>query len=291
VPHDAMTVDEPVPGSQIPVSYRLVPTTDGLYSPIALRLPPAPEPVPIVLLSYGNGGGGLPWVRSVVADRGWLMERLLAAGYACAWIDYRTEVDLGYHRGGPLVRSHRSGGELLNRAPLDHEDEIATIEYVRGLAEVDADRVALLGISHGGEMILKLTAEVAGVAAAVAAEPAAHEFLALRRDAGTELDDLETRDVASVREHVDHEVASERIGRIDTPILVMGRDGDPLQGVFRATYELLAEAGKEVRWTTYDHPLHGYVAPIRGDDGGYEVTGVQERAIEEVLAYLAEHLR
>jgi dipeptidyl aminopeptidase/acylaminoacyl peptidase len=291
VPHDAMTMTEAVPGSDIAVSYRLAPTMDGLYAPIGLRVPRAPAPHPLVLLSHGNGGGGLPWVRDMVDNRGWLMEHLLAAGYATAWIDYRTEVDLGYHRGGRLTRDRRAGGELLNRAPLDHEDEIAIIEHVGGLPEIDADRIALIGISHGGEMILKLTAEYGGVAAAVAVEPAAHEFLALRRDAETSIDDLETRDATSVHRHLDTDVAVERISRIATPILVMGRDSDALQGVFRATFELLERAGKTTAWTTYDHPLHGYVAPVRGDGGDYEVDTVQRRAITEMLDWLAAHVR
>lgn len=287
---DQMVMTESVPGSTVPVTYRFVTTMDGLYAPVGLRVPAASAPVPLVLLTYGNGGGGLPWVREVTHQRSWLAERLLDAGYACAWIDYRTEVDLGYHRGGRLTRDHRSGGDLLNRSPLDHEDQIATLEQLRALPEIDADRTALVGISHGGEMILKLTSEYQGVTAAVAVEPAAHEFLALRRDADTTIGALESRDVDSVLAHVDHEVAAARIAPIDTPILVMGRDDDPLQGVFRATFELLDRAGKDVRWSTYDHPLHGYVAPLRGADGEPEVDDVQREAVAEILGYLADHL-
>ncbi len=287
---EELSVSEPVPGSDVPVHYRLAPTSDGLYAPMGVRFPDADGPVPFVLLAYGNGGGGFPWVEDVVRNRGWLMERLLEAGYGCAWVDYRTEVDLGYHRGGALERAHRSGGELLNRSPLDHEDEIAIVEHVAGWSEVDADRIVLLGISHGGEMILKIASEYHGIAAGIVVEPAAHEFLALRRDAGTSMEELETHDPASVRAHIDTEVADRRIAAIDLPMLVMGRDTDPLQGVFRATYDLLLAAGKDVRWTTHDHPLHGYVAPVRGEDGDDEVDDVQRSAVAEILAFLDERL-
>jgi dienelactone hydrolase len=50
------------------------------------------------------------------------------------------------------------------------------------MAVVDGRRVALVGVSHGGEMIFKLTSEYHGVAAAVAGEPANHEFLELTPD-------------------------------------------------------------------------------------------------------------
>ncbi len=288
--HDQFVVTESVEGSDVPVTYRLAPTFDALYAPMGLRVPDADGPVPVVVLAYGNGGGGLDWVQDAVRNRGWVMERILERGWACAWIDVRTEVDLGYERGGPLTRDWRSGGELFNRGALDHEDWIATIMALRDLPEIDEDRVALVGISHGGEMILKLAGEYDGVAVAVASEPASHEFLAIRRDRSTTVEQLETTDVDSVLAHVDRDVAAERIARIDLPILVMGRDDDPLQGVFRATHQLLDEAGRDVEWTTWDHPLHGYVAPLRGDDGEYEVDDVQRAAIGQMLDYVADRL-
>jgi hypothetical protein len=96
-------------GSDRPVEFRLVPTWDGLYTPIASCLPAGEGPHAVVVLAYGNGGGGLPWVRDAVRDRDLVVEQVLAAGYGAVWIDYRTEVELGYHRGGPLTRDVRSG--------------------------------------------------------------------------------------------------------------------------------------------------------------------------------------
>ena len=55
---------------------------------------------------------------------------------------------------------------------------------------------------------------------------------------------------------------AERIAPIRTPMLVMGRDDDHLQGIFRVSYDVLAEAGKEVAWVSWDHPLHGYIFPV-----------------------------
>lgn len=297
---EAVVVTEPVAGSDIPVELRYVPTLDGLYAPIGLRRPPGDGPFPVVLLASGNGGGGMAWIRDWVANHGFIMERLLAAGYACAWLRYRTEVELGYHHGGRLVRDMRQGQELLNRAPLEYEDEIAVIDHVKSLPFVDPDRIGLVGMSHGGEMVLKITSEYHGAAVAVASEPAAHEFLALtpdhtatvNPDSGLRnIEEMQMAEVAKVRGRIDTPVAAERIRTIQTPILVMGRETDHLQGIFRTSYELLAEAGKEVEWVSWDHPLHGYIYPQRGADGAYEVDDVQEQAIRGVIGYLDRYLQ
>ncbi len=177
-----VTIVEEVPGSDIPLELKYLETWDGLYVPIGLRLPPGDGPHPLVLLASGNGGGGMQWIRHAVADRGYIMDRLLERGYACAWIRYRTEVELGYENGGPLIRDTRQGRDMFNRSPLEYEDEIAIVEQLKQDPRIDADRVGLIGMSHGGEMVLKLTSEYQGIKAAVASEPAAHEFLALSPD-------------------------------------------------------------------------------------------------------------
>lgn len=295
---ERVMISESLGGAECSLMY--VEVWDGLYAPIGVRKPDGDGPHPIILLASGNGGGGMAWVRDACSNRGHIMDRLVEAGYACAWLRYRTEVELGYHNGGPLVRDMRQGRELFNRSPLEYEDEIAIIEHVRTLPFVDPDRVGLVGMSHGGEMVLKIISEYHGAAVAVAAEPAAHEYLALTPDETvyvneeTRLRNIESMimtDVAKVRDRIDHEAASARISGIDTPILVMGRETDELQGIFRLSFELMREAGKDVEWVSYDHPMHGYIYPVRGDDGVYQVDDTQRDAIDRVIAYLDRHLR
>jgi dienelactone hydrolase len=294
------TITEPVPGSDIPVQLMYVETWDGLYTPIGLRVPPGDGPHPVVLLASGNGGGGMPWVRQAVAERGYIMDRLLEAGYACAWLRYRTEVELGYDLGGPLIRGGRQGRELFNRSPLEYEDEIAVVEFLKTRPEIDPDRVALIGMSHGGEMVLKLTSDYDGVAVAVASEPASHEFLSLTPDNTAfvepdtgmrNIEEMQMAEVEKVRARIDMAKARERISTIETPILVMGREEDHLQGIFRTTYDLLVEEGKDVEWVSWDHPVHGYIYPERGPDGEYVVDDVQEAAIAGIIEYLDRHLK
>ena len=159
-----------------------VETWDGLYTAIGVRKPAGDGPFPIVLLAAGNGGEGMGWVRDAMANRAWIMDRLAEAGMASAWLRYRTEVELGYNDGGKLVRDVRQGREMFSRSPLEYEDEIAVIDHLKTLDWVDADRIGLIGMSHGGEMVLKVASEYHGVRAAVASEPAAHEYLALTPD-------------------------------------------------------------------------------------------------------------
>lgn len=295
-----VTIVEEVSGSDIPVELKYIETWDGLYAPIGLRIPPGPGPHPLVLLASGNGGGGMAWIRDAVANRGYIMDRLLERGYACAWIRYRTEVELGYETGGRLIRDTRQGRDMFNRSPLEYEDEIAIVERLKEDPRIDADRVGLIGMSHGGEMVLKIASEYQGLAAAVASEPASHEFLALSPDDTAFVDpdtglrnieEMQMVETVKVRSRIDMAKALDRIAPIDTPILVMGREDDHLQGIFRTSYELLAEENKPVEWVSWDHELHGYVYPQRGSDGEYEVNEVQEKAIAGVLSFLDKHLR
>jgi hypothetical protein len=154
-------------------------------------------------------------------------------------------------------------------------------------------------MSHGGEMVLKITSEYHGLAAAVASEPASHEYLALTPDDSAhvnpetglrDLEEMQLADVSMVRRRTDERLAMERIAGIDTPILVMGRVEDHLQGIFRLSYDLLAEAGKQVDWVDWDHPLHGYVYPITDSDGALELDETQTAAIDGVIAFLERNM-
>jgi hypothetical protein len=291
---------EDVDGSTCPARYYLAESRDGLYVPYVLRTPADEGRFPFVFLAYGNGGGGIGWLRQWVYTRSYIMERLLAAGYACAWGRYRTEVDLGFNRGGPLMVDRRQGMEMMNRSPLEFEDEVAILEHVRRHPQVDAGNLAHLGVSHAGEMLFKLSSLYPGMLrAGVASEPANHEFLDLRLDdiapvnAETglrDIEELQLQDPAWVRARINLPVARERIAPIDVPILVMGRDCDHLQGIFRLSYELLEEAGKDAEWVSFDHPLHGYVFPLTAD-GAALPDQVQEHSIDHVIAFLDRYMK
>jgi hypothetical protein len=291
---------EDVEGSARPAAYYLAESRDGLYVPYVVRTPADEGRFPFVFLAYGNGGGGISWLRQWVRTRPYIMERLLAAGYACGWGRYRTEVDLGFDRGGPLMVDPRQGMEVMNRSPLEFEDELAILGHVAGHPQVDADRLGHVGVSHAGEMLFKLAYRYPGILrAGVASEPANHEFLGLKmgdvapvspQTGLRDIEDMQMRDVERVRARTDLPLARERIAPISLPILVMGRDGDHLQGIFRLSYELLRESGKETEWVSWDHPLHGYIFPLTAD-GAANPDQVQERAIDGIIDFLDRNLK
>ena len=293
-------VSEKVKGSAIPVHLMYVEAIDGAYIPIALRKPEGPGPFPIVLFATGNGGGGMAMLREHVQNLSWTQEQYVAAGYVAVWMRYRAEVDYAYDRVGKLISSGRQGRQLLNRGPLEYEDAIAIADYVKTLPFVDAKRVGYMGMSHGGEMALKIASEYHGFRAMVASEPASHEFLRLKPDETAKVDPatgllnvekMLMREPEKVRPRITEDVARARVAPIKTPIFVQGRDSDELQGIFRVSYDLLAEAGKDADWKSYDHALHGFVYPERNDAGVYAPDAVQLRAVADTLAFFDRHMR
>ena len=65
----------------------------------------------------------------------------------------------------------------------------------------------------------------------------------------------------------------------------------PIEGGVYLTptsFDLLNEAGKNVEWVSYDHDYHGYVFPIKGDDGKYILNDVQIGAIDHVVSWLGK---
>jgi hypothetical protein len=64
-----------------------------------------------------------------------------------------------------------------------------------------------------------------------------------------------------------------------------------LQGIFRVSYDLLHEAGKDAMWKSYDHDLHGFVYPVRGDDGRYAPDDMQRQAVADTIAFFDKYLK
>lgn len=295
----AIVATEPVKGSAIPVHLMMIEMIDGVYVPIGLRKPPGRGPFPLVLFASGNGGRGMAWVRDYTQNRSWTQEQFLAAGYAVAWLRYRAEVDYAYDKIGKLIEDKRQGRQLLNRGPLEYEDVISIVEHIKTLPDIASDRIGYMGMSHGGEMALKIASEYHGIRAMIACEPAAHEFLRLRPDATAQInpqtgllnvEKMLMREADKVRPRITEDVARARLAPIDTPILVQGRNSDELQGIFRVCYDLLAEMGKETAWATYEHDVHGFVYVERNEKGVYAPDAVQVKAVKDSIAWFEKYL-
>jgi len=291
---------EEVAGSDRPAQYFLAETLDGLYVPYALRLPDTPGPHPFVVVAYGNGGGGMAWLRDRVHRFRHVTDVLLDAGYACAWIRYRTEVELGYQQGGELRSTVRQGMGLMNRSPLEYEDEVALLRHAAAHPAIDGDRLFHVGVSHAGEMLFKLLSQYPDLLrAGVAAEPANHELLTLRLDEVEtvtttgglrDIESMEIRSVDRARARIDDpDQVAARLDAVDIPVLVLGRDQDELQGIFRLSYDLLAERRSDAEWRSWSHDVHGYIYPESDDNGVPQVDEVQREALDAIVDFLDRH--
>jgi dienelactone hydrolase len=169
---------------------------------------------------------------------------------------------------------------------------ISILDYLKALPYVNEDAIGCVGVSHGGEMILKVAAET-GFACGVVIEGASHEFLCVDmgpnapRVAGV----VQYQDRERARANADKAKAMARIARIATPILHIGRDPDHLQGIFELAHEWMVEAGKDSTWLSLDHPEHGYPFLYRGADGAFEPDRVQRQAFDTFMTFFDKHLK
>lgn len=303
-PLDELRIEatEPVMGSDIPVRYMFVELRDGVYAPIAFRKPEGPGPFPTVVFAHMNGGLGLEWLRQWTQYGSGTLEEFLDAGYAVVWMRYRAEVDTDFSV--PLTVREWQGRQRFSRGPQEFEDAIDIIEFVKSLPEVDPNRVGYMSVSHGSEMLMKIASQYNGIAAAVATEPASSGFLARRpRDpnAPPEPDEPETaavntaemqaEAVARLRSQIDEAEAMRRISTIQTPIFIVGRDRDHNQETFRLNYELLEEAGKTVKWRSFDHDEHGFAFVQRNENGVYDPDPIQREVVAEAIAWFDRFLK
>ncbi|HVA95735.1 MAG TPA: prolyl oligopeptidase family serine peptidase [Candidatus Dormibacteraeota bacterium] len=294
-------ITEPVKGSDFPDHIIYVETRDGLYAPIGLRLPAGKGPFPIVVFAHMNGGMGVRWIREWTENGSWTLEQFLKAGYAVAWMRYRAEVNNSY--GKRLVESQREGRQLFNRGPLEYDDAISIIKYVKTLPYIDPNRVGYVGLSHGGEMLMKITSEYDGLRAGIAAEPASGDFLdrkAPPRKPGVprppetfavNTEAMQKKATVEAISQMDLSVAMKRIESIKTPILIIGRERDHNQAIFRANYELLRKAGKDVKWESFDHDEHGFIFVRRNRQGVYAPDPIQRKVVKDSIAYLDGYLK
>lgn len=288
----------PVDGSPYPAHATFVLTQDEVYVPAVIRRPPGEGPFPVITMGRGDGRGGLPHVLREVARLAPMQDLMIARGYAVAYVNYRNEVPRLYGQQGPAVNlaDDISGGEgltLKSAATLDSDDLAAVWRYLAEQPWVRPGAIGAIGVSHGGEMILKALAAGAPLACGVIAEGASHEFLSVDTTATAPRIDgeLQYHDIEVVRRHADRARALERIARIRTPLLHLGREGDHLQGIFRLAHEWMLEAGGPSQWACYAHPDHGYAFIYPGTDGRLRPDPVQQDAFDAWMGFFDRHLK
>ena len=296
LPPHGYIITKPVPGSDIPADYTFVLTRDEIYVPIAVRKPRGNGPFPCITMGRGNGRGGLPLVEQKVAMYSTMQDQMIARGYVVVYVNYRNEIPYHYETRNiaqNMADDISGEGRTLKSEPsVDSDDLQAIIRYVRTLPFVKADKVGAVGVSHGGETILKAAAEM-DFACGVAIEGASHEFLTVNTGptaprVGSE---IQYNDIEVVRKNANKARAMERIRRINTPMLHIGRDHDHLQGIFKLAHEWMVEAGKDSTWASFDHPAHGYPFIERGADGSFNPNPAQQAAFDLFMQYFDQRLK
>lgn len=296
-PAHGFAVTRPVRGSNIPMELTFVLTRDEIYVPIAIRKPAGSGPFPAITMGRGDGRGGYQHVEREVARLATMQDRMIERGYVVAYVNYRNEIPHLYETSDPAVNlpDDISGGDnrTLKSAPsLDSDDFIAIINYLKTLSYVDPKRIGAVGVSHSGEMILKAAAQIT-FACGVAIEGASHEFLSVNTGptAPRKDDEIQYNDIEVVRRNAEKAKAMERIRRIETPILHIGREKDHLQGIFELAHEWMLEAGKDSTWASFDHPDHGFPYIYAQPDGAFKPDPVQREAFELFMNYFDARLK
>jgi dienelactone hydrolase len=296
LPSHGYAMTQPVRGSEFAMDLTFVLTRDEIYVPIAVRRPRGTGPFPMIVMGRGDGRGGVPHVVRQVERLAAMQDEMIGRGYAVAFVNYRNEIPHLYEdtaRAQNLADDVSGEGRTLKSAPtLDSDDLIAILKYLQTLDYVDKGAIGIVGVSHSGEMILKIAAETT-FAAGVAIEGASHEFLSVNTGptAPRKGNEIQYQDIEVVRKNADKARAMERIRRIKTPILHIGRNPDHLQGIFQLAHEWMREAGKDSTWVSLDHPVHGYPFMYREDDGKYQPDAVQREAFELFMAFFDRHLK
>jgi dienelactone hydrolase len=297
LPAHGYVVTKPVPGSVFPADYAFVLTRDEIYVPVAIRKPAGDGPFPVITMGRGAGRGGMPHLEEQVQRLAAMQDCMIGRGYVVVYVNYRNEIPYQYGRGDRAknLPDDMSGGEnrTLKSAPtIDSDDLIAIFAYLQTLPYVAKRAIGALGVSHGGEMILKAAAETT-IAAGVVVEGASHEFLSVNTgpDAPRRGNELQYQDIEVVRRNADKREAMDRIRRINTPILHLGRDHDHLQGIFGLAHEWMLEAGKNSTWVSFDHPDHGYPFVYRRQDGSHQPDPIQRQAFDIIMDFFDKHLK
>jgi dienelactone hydrolase len=295
-PHGYVVAGQEAKGSNIPGDYTFVLTRDEIYVPILVRKPQGDGPFPAITMGWGEGREGMKKVEDLAGRLRQMQDHMIARGYVVATVNYRNEIPYAYENSKPpqnLPDSISGDRRMLKSGPtLDHEDLIAVIRYLETLPYVDRNAVGAIGVSHSGEMIMKAASEYT-FAAGVCIEPANHEFLTVNTGSTAPRKDNEIQynDVEVARKNANKPEAMERIRRIHTPILIFGRETDHQQGIFKLTYEWMKEAGRDVQWVSFDHPVHGYVFVFNKPDGSYQPDDTQKKTFDIFMDYFDKHLK
>jgi CubicO group peptidase (beta-lactamase class C family)/dienelactone hydrolase len=259
-----------------PVQQVHVKTNDGLYVAAALRKPKGNGPFPALVLFHGYPGGrGMEqlaaWSRGATGGPVW--ERFLQEGYVVVVADYRR-IDF------------RDLGKPISTGQATYVDDgIAVVDYVSELPYVDKSRIAVYGVSLGGNLVLHLIGR-RQVHAAILGAPAPMSFLGLSipptRPGEKSADRFQ-------KMAPDPEQVRKNIEPIRCPVLILVGTDDGLLEVDRVLHDQLEKSGKSVHMEIYKKGYHDFCLGPQGHAGRKEpLLDVTLDALELSVKFLRE---
>ena len=291
-----IVLERTLPESGTTWELQLLLARDEIYVPIGVRKPDGDGPFPLILIGSGQGRDGLLKIDQAMENVEKLMDRLIERGYATAYLNFRNEIPELYNeiaRSELLADTVSGGDRRLQSVPtLDSDDYVSIVKHVKALPYINPKGIGAIGSSHSGEIIFKGTGLI-NIGAGVPSEAAALEYLAIDVLATTRNTEGERdlHDIEIARSFADKDIAMQRIKKSETPLLILGRENDHLQGVFQLAYEWFIEAGKKVTWASFDHPEHGYSLLRQRPGGPSRPDDVQEEVFALYMAFFDEHLK
>jgi len=269
--------DLDIPGIEIseglsPVQKVNVTAEDGNTIEIATRTPPGEGLFPaVVFIPGGMTEHDIVW-RIHAAKTGPLQTRFLAAGYVIVLSTFRTYAE-------------------NSRDPGPIQDNVAVVDYVKQMPEVDSKSIVVFGASGGGRLALELAGlgERTGLAAIACGEPATTLYAEMYPE-GMRGPNMEvSRNHQKYFGDENSIILKEKVQRLSCPILVVHSDVHQIS-IVNSKYHIpeIRAQGKSLETILYPGFDHGFYWG-RGRTG--ITKDVFERMVNHLRKYFSEYLR
>ena len=219
------------------------PTIGGLYNYGVFFKPEGEGPFPAVIVVHGGLGEGFQPREEAIISKPRVRDALLKEGYAVFIIDYRR---------------HDFGG-------LEVDDVISAFEHLRSRSDVIADKIAFVGGSHGGYLVMRAVMRIRAAAAIVYAGLIDIEKIFLQKgsdisrrwaaqEIARELKERYGSNVEAYRNLSIHTHAAE----IKSPILYVIGTEDPIFPQLPALRQAMEKAEKTLGVSIHPGMPHGF---------------------------------
>ncbi|MDA0349437.1 MAG: prolyl oligopeptidase family serine peptidase [Verrucomicrobia bacterium] len=204
---------EPVPLSLSPVMDLRAETKDGQTAEASYRLPSGKGPFPAIIFIHGTLNTSKQSARHNTLTKSPTHNRFLAMGFVIVQSTFRT-----------YIENPQDQGPVL--------DNLAVIQAVRDLEEVDPESIVVMGGSGGGSIAMDLITRTR-LSAAIAGEPASIIFAGMLNVNATDQEDrfASMNDPQKYYTSEIQELVQKKVRQFTTPLLILHGDVHPIKDV------------------------------------------------------------